>query len=317
MKWSIRTGRGGAPETIENCEGFVKIPHPSGGGKPGGEASCNSGAGMSRPDQPGQYELVMPTGTIVMDTSDEGRVALVRINRPEVKNALNLQALADLRSALGSLAAAEDVRVVVLTGEGGTFTTGDDLTATARMDEAEFAAMIEGFQSITRALRRLPQPVVAAVAGWAVGGGLEIAANCDVRVVGEATRFFCPEAGFGLLMSNASSLMLPRLIGDGNARYLMLSGRRFDAAWAERVGFAQLVVPEARVLEAALELARDIARGTPHAVRATKRLFNIVDEQQVETALAAESDALVTAFRRPEVAEALRAELEKWLARRR
>jgi enoyl-CoA hydratase/carnithine racemase len=260
---------------------------------------------------------VAPARTILTDRSDEGRVALVRINRAEVKNALNLPALAELRSALDALGAAEDVRVVVLTGEGGTFTTGDDLTETARVDEAAFAAMIEGFQSITRALRALPQPVVAAIAGWAVGGGLEIAANCDVRVVGEATRFFCPEVGFGLLMSNASSLMLPRLIGAGNARYLMLSGRRFDAAWAARVGFAQVVVPEPRVLETALELARDIAAANPEAVRATKRLFNIVEDHEVESALAAETDALVTAFRRPEVAEALRAELERWLARRR
>jgi len=254
---------------------------------------------------------------IVTDTSDDGRVALVRINRPEVKNALNLPALAELRSALDTLRADDDVRVVILTGEGGTFTTGDDLTETARMEESGFAAMVGGFQSITRALRALPQPVIAAIAGWAVGGGLEIAANCDIRVVGEATRFFCPEVGFGLLMSNASSLMLPRLIGDGNARYLMLSGRRFDAGWAARVGFAQVVVPEPTVLEAALELAREIAGANSEAVRATKRLFNVAEDHEVESALAAETDALVTAFRRPEVAAALRAELERWLARRR
>lgn len=258
-----------------------------------------------------------PTPPIVTEKSHEGRVALVRINRPEVKNALNLPALGELRSALDALLAADDVHVVVLAGAGGTFTTGDDLAETARMDEAGFAAMIEGFQSITRALRSLPQPVVAAIDGWAVGGGLEIAANCDIRVVGEETRFFCPEVGLGLLMSNASSQMLPRLIGDGNARYLMLSGRRFDAEWATRVGFAQVVVPENRVVETALELARDIAGANPEAVRATKRLFNVVEDREVESALAAETDALLSAFRRPEVAQALRAELERWLARRR
>ena len=252
---------------------------------------------------------------IVTERTDEGRVASVRINRPEVKNALNVSALAELRSALDVLRGADDVRVIVLSGEGGTFTTGDDLTETARMDVDGFAAMIEGFQSITRALRALPQPVVAAVTGWAVGGGLEIAANCDIRVVGDATRFFCPEVGFGLLMSNASSLMHPRLIGDGNARYLMLSGRRLDAAWAARVGFAQIVVPEARVLETALELARDIARANPAAVRATKRLFDRVEDDEVESALTAESEALMSAFERPEVGEALRAQLARWAAR--
>jgi enoyl-CoA hydratase/carnithine racemase len=255
--------------------------------------------------------------SIVTSRYDDGRVALVQINRPEIKNALNRAALVELRSALDALVATEDVHVVVLAGAGGSFTTGDDLSETARMDEAAFASMIGGFQSITRALRALPQPVVAAVDGWAVGGGLEIAANCDIRVVGDGTRFFCPEVGFGLLMSNASSLLLPRLIGDGNARLLMLSGRRFDAAWAARVGFAQVVVPESRVLEASLELASAIAAANPEAVHATKRLFNIAQDQEVEAALAAETEALVMAFQDSKVAAALRAELEKWLARSR
>src|SRR4029077_3579048 len=226
----------------------------------------------------------------------EGQVALVKINRPKVKNALNPQALGELRGALDRCAGDAEVRAVVLAGEGGTFTTGDDLAETAQMDEAGFKAMIEGFQSITRSIRGLPQPVIAAVAGWAVGGGLEIAAGCDIRVVGDRTRFFCPEVSFGLLMSNASSLLLPRLIGPGNARFLMLSGRRFDAAWAERVGFAQVVVPEAEVTDAAIGIASEIAAAKPEAVRATKRLFNAADDSEVEAALAAETEALVTAF---------------------
>lgn len=259
----------------------------------------------------------MNAAPVLTDRHDGGRVALVRMNRPAVKNALNPAALELLRAALDAVGADGGVHAVVLAGEGGTFTTGDDLGETARMDEAGFAHMIDAFQSITRAIRRLPQPVVAAVDGWAVGGGLEIAANCDIRVVGDRTRFFCPEVGFGLLMSNASSLLLPRLIGDGNARHLMLSGRRFDAAWAERVGFAQVVVAEADVLEAALGLAREIAAADGDALRASKRLFNLAQDREVEAALEAETEAAVAAFGRPEVAASLRAELERWLARRR
>lgn len=254
---------------------------------------------------------------VLTERHREGHVALVKINRPEVKNALSPPALVELRAALDGLAGDPDVRVVVLAGEGGTFTTGDDLAETARMDEKGFLAMIEGFQSITRTLRSLPQPVIAAVAGWAVGGGLEIAANCDIRVVGDRTRFFCPEVSFGLLMSNASSLLLPRLVGSGNARFLMFSGRRFDAAWAERVGFAQLVVPEAEVVDVAVDIAGEIASANPEAARATKRLFNSAEDSEVEAALTAETDALMTAFGRPGVAAGLQAELERWLARRR
>jgi 2-(1,2-epoxy-1,2-dihydrophenyl)acetyl-CoA isomerase len=254
---------------------------------------------------------------VLTERHREGRVAVVKINRPEVKNALSSLALSALRAALEQLAGDADVRVVVLAGEGGTFTTGDDLAETADMDEKTFLAMIEGFQSITRTLRSLPQPVVAAVAGWAVGGGLEIAANCDIRVVGDRTRFFCPEVSFGLLMSNASSLLLPRLVGSGNARLLMFSGRRFDAVWAERVGFAQLVVPESEVVDAAIGIAGEIATANPEALRASKRLFNLADDDEVEAALTAEADGAVTAFRNPDVAAGLRAELERWLARRR
>jgi hypothetical protein len=96
--------------------------------------------------------------------------------------------------------------------------TGDDLTETAAMDEVGFAAMIEGFQSITRALRAMAMPVIAAIEGYAVGGGLEIAAACDLRVCAEDTIFFCPEVRLGLLMSNGSSSILPRLIGAGRTR---------------------------------------------------------------------------------------------------
>lgn len=259
----------------------------------------------------------MTAPLILSERHNEGRVALVKINRPNVKNALSPEALDQLNSVLLGLADAAEVRVVVLAGEGGTFTTGDDLSATALMDEGDFKTLIEGFQSITRAIRDMPQPVVAAVNGWAVGGGLEIAACCDIRIVGDRTRFFCPEVSFGLLISNSSSLLLPRLIGAGNTRLLVLSGRRFDAGWAERVGFAQLVVPEPEVIPAALDLAGHIGRSNPHAVRATKRLFNRLEDADVEAALSAEADAAVDAFERPEVRAALRAELERWLTRRR
>lgn len=261
--------------------------------------------------------MTMTGGLVVTERHREDRVTLVKINRPDVKNALSPAALTELHSVLTELALDDSVRVVVLAGEGGTFTTGDDLSETARMDANGFRSLIEGFQSVTRAIRALPPPVVAAVNGWAVGGGLEIAANCDIRVVGDGTRFFCPEVSFGLLMSNASSLLLPRLIGAGNTRHLMLSGRRFDAAWAERVGFAQVVVPESEVVAASLDLAGDIAGANPEAVRATKRLFNRVEDADVEAALNAETEAAVAAFARPEVAGALRAELDRWLTRRR
>jgi len=150
-------------------------------------------------------------------------IAIVTINRPEVRNALNPAALAELRAALEFVGRNPAVACAVLAGEGGTFTTGDDLTETAAMDDVGFADMIEGFQSITRALRGMAMPVIAAIEGYAVGGGLEIAAACDLRVCAEDTIFFCPEVRLGLLLSNGSSSILPRLIGAGRTRELMLT----------------------------------------------------------------------------------------------
>ena len=127
----------------------------------------------------------------------------------------------------------------------------------------------------------------------------------------------CPEVRLGLLMSNGSSSLLPRLIGAGRTRELMLTGRRFDAAWAERAGLVNRVVPRGEVLEAALAMAGEVAANQPAAVRMTKRLLNQVEEREVTEALAAETRATLEAFSDPAVLAALKAELERWAARRR
>lgn len=253
---------------------------------------------------------------LVKTRFDQG-LALVTINRPHVRNALNPAALGVLRDALDKVGADTSTRCVVLAGEGGHFTTGDDLTETARMDGPDFKVMIDGFQAITIGLRSMPQPVIAAIEGYAVGGGLEIAAACDMRVCAEDSIFFCPEVSLGLLMSNASSSLLPRLIGSGRTRELMLTGRRFDATWAERAGFVNRVIPRGQVVEGALEMAREVAANQPVAVRATKSLLNAVEDPEVARALEGETNAILDAFADPEVVAALRAELERWAARKR
>src|SRR6202165_847873 len=201
-------------------------------------------------------------------------IALGTTNPPEVRNALTPAALAELHAALEFVGRNPAVGCAVLAGEGGTFTTGDDLTETAGMDETGFAEMIEGFQSITRTLRAMAMPVIAAIEGYAVGGGLEIAAACDLRICADDTIFFCPEVRLGLLLSNGSSSILPRLIGAGRTPELMLTGRRFDAVLAEGAGLLTRVVPRGEVLGAALAMAGEVAANQPAAVRMTKRLLN-------------------------------------------
>jgi len=253
----------------------------------------------------------------LIKTELEGAVALVKINRPHVRNALNMEALVALREALDAVGRDERVHCAVLTGEGGTFTTGDDLTETATLDGDGLRRLIDGFQGLTVALRAMQQPVIAALEGYAVGGALEMAAACDLRVCDEDTRFFCPEVGLGLLLSNGSSAILPRLIGAGRTRELMLTGRRFDAAWAERVGFVNRVLPRGQALTGALEMAREVAANQPAAVRATKRLLNAAEDAEVAAALDLEVTATLEAYADPAVVAGMKAQLERWAARKR
>jgi enoyl-CoA hydratase/carnithine racemase len=253
---------------------------------------------------------------LVKTELDHG-VALVKINRPEVRNALNREALRALDDALRRVGADVAVNCAVLAGEGGTFTTGDDLGETAGMDASAFRDMIEGFQALTVALRQMPQPVIAAIEGYAVGGALEMAAACDLRVCDEATVFFCPEVSLGLLLSNGSSSILPRLIGAGRTRELMLTGRRFDAGWAERSGLVNRVLPRGQALAGALEMAREVAAHEPAAVRATKRLLQVVDDAEVARALEVEVAATMEVFADPKAVAAMRERLARWAARQR
>jgi len=122
---------------------------------------------------------------VLITTERSDGVAVIKINRPEVRNALNLEALAALRETLDRVGRDREVRCAVLAGEGGTFTTGDDLTETARLDDAGIRTLIDGFQALTVALRAMEQPVIAAIDGDAVGGALEMAAACDLRLCDE------------------------------------------------------------------------------------------------------------------------------------
>jgi enoyl-CoA hydratase/carnithine racemase len=253
---------------------------------------------------------------LVTTDLDRG-VALVKINRPEVRNALNQAALHALHDALHRVGANSAVQCVVLAGEGGTFTTGDDLSETVGMDDSGLRTMIEGFQSLTVALREMPQPVIAGIEGYAVGGALEMAAACDLRVCDEATIFFCPEVSLGLLLSNGSSSILPRLIGAGRTRELMLTGRRFDAAWAERSGLVNRVMPRGQALAGAMEMAREVAAQQPAAGRASKRLLYGVEDAEVARALDVEVEATMAVFADPAVVSAMRERLARWAARKR
>ncbi|WP_199431290.1 enoyl-CoA hydratase/isomerase family protein [Qaidamihabitans albus] len=230
---------------------------------------------------------------------DEG-VALIWLNRPGRLNAVAPELVDDLLTALGRVAADDDVRAVVLAGRGRAFCAGHDLKAPA--PEGDSRARLERLQDVTRRLRALPQPVIAAVHGYAIGAGAEFALGCDLVLAADDATFSFPEVGLGLSVTGAASRLLPLLVGPLKARELVLLGERVDAAAAHRLGLVNRVVPAGDLLERAMELASRLAERPRSAVTLAKRALDRGIDSALEAALEREvSHALVTEHT-PEVA---------------
>jgi enoyl-CoA hydratase/carnithine racemase len=240
-----------------------------------------------------------------VEVTRDGPVALVRMRRPEVHNAMDPAMSSLLLSTVQEVSADDAVRAIVLTGGTRAFTTGEDLVTAAGLSDAEMRAQARHFQEIATALRFAPQPVVAAVGGYAYGGGLEIAVNCDLRIAGDNARFACPEVEWSLTLSNGSSVLLRRLVGEGWARELLLFGTVLDAAQALNVGLVTRVVPVADVEWQAMTLAHKAAGYARRAVRLTKELLN-ADPRPWPATLDAEAAAVLDGFGDPELQERLR-----------
>jgi enoyl-CoA hydratase/carnithine racemase len=231
-------------------------------------------------------------------------VTLIRLNRPRVHNALDPATLAHLIDVVERACADPQVGALVLTGGRTAFTTGEDLTGALHLTQEAFAAQIADFQRLATLLRHAPKPVVAAVGGFAYGGGLEIAVNCDARIAADNARFACPEVRWSLTITNGSSALLRELVGDGWTRELVLFGAVLDAERALQIGLVTRVVDVDSLENEALAMAASAAQGSPKAVRLSKELLNAGPRQWQET-LDAETAAVLTAFAEPQARERL------------
>lgn len=239
----------------------------------------------------------------MMRLEREGAGAWIRWSRPEVLNAFGPEAL----DALGDLlaeAASGDARAIVCFGEGGAFSSGDDLRATSAMSSAEWRRTLEAFNRLTREVVAAPQPVIAAVDGVCVGGSFEFAFACDVRVATQRSRFGCPEVAVGLSVSNGFSLLAPR-----GARRLVLTGELVSADEALRLGLVDVVVEDAE--GEARRLVEHIASLAPLAVAGSKRLLDESAKDLLERALDRERDLCARLFETADAREGLAAFLEK------
>jgi enoyl-CoA hydratase/carnithine racemase len=231
---------------------------------------------------------------ILLDRAEQ--FATVTMNRPEARNALGRALVAEFRSTLADLAADPTVRAVIIAGtrESSAFCAGADLVERTTMSPEERLEHLAGIAALCEELAAFPSPVIAAVHGYALGGGTEVALACDIRIAADTAMFGLPEVSVGLIPGAGGVTRLPRLVGAGRARELMFSARRIDAVEAERIGLVEQVVPLDDLDMTARNLAETIAAHAPLAIRALKRALRSSQGLPVERATEA-----VLAERRP------------------
>jgi enoyl-CoA hydratase len=249
---------------------------------------------------------------MAIDVEVSDGIATIRMNRPEALNAFSPEQLEWLKGALHDVGLNRSVRAVILTGAGDrAFAAGADIRAMAGMSAAEGLEFARSGHAVANALERLPQPVIAAVNGYAFGGGCELAIACDIRLAAENARFAQPEVGLGIPPGWGGSQRLPRLIGPGYAAEMILTGRHVAADEALRIGLVNAVYPLSQLQSEARAMAELIGRNGPSAIRMAKRLMSLAFSGNPGAGLAAEAAAFASAFGGAEQREGMGAFLEK------
>jgi enoyl-CoA hydratase len=258
-------------------------------------------------------------GTVHIEPPEDG-IALVTLDRPERLNAMSHELVADLHDTFATLAADPSCRVVVLTGQGRGFCAGLDLKGTGEAPgTAGLGRPQAGMKSqqhiatLVTEMRRMPQPIIAAVNGPAAGGGLALALASDVRIAAASARFNVAFVKIGLSGCDVGvSWLLPRLVGASRAFELLLTGRIIDSAEADRIGLVTRVVPDGEVLDSALETARLVLANSPFGVRMTKEvMWSQLEIGSLQAGIDIENRNQILASQTDDMREAMAAFLEK------
>lgn len=243
------------------------------------------------------------------------RVAKITINRPEARNALDMKTREELLVALDDVEKDDKVRVVVFTGAGDkAFVSGADIRIfedKGPVEMLDFSYSPLAGSMIENRLQEMGKPVIAAINGFALGGGCEFAMGCDIRIAAENARFGQPEINIGIMPGAGGTQRLPRLVGVGKAKELCFTGDIIDAQEALRLGLVNKVVPLDKLEETTMELARKIANKSPLMLQYIKRSINMSQEAGLSSGLAFEIQSLSTCFGTKDKEEGVAAFLEK------
>jgi enoyl-CoA hydratase len=205
----------------------------------------------------------------------QGGVAVIRLNRPQVLNAMNKRLWLDMQAALDDARMDEQTKVVVITGEGRAFSTGADLKESKTRSIEAYRDYLTALQEASRAIIRFEKPTIAAINGYAIGSGYELALACDIRIAADDAKIGSPEAKVTSSVTGGAFRLVQDLIGPGKARELLFTGEYIDGAEAERIGLVNRTVPQAQLMETVMEMAAKIAANSMFSLKMIKKGLNM------------------------------------------
>lgn len=241
----------------------------------------------------------------------DGDIGIVTISRPKAMNALNTDLLVELGKVADLAAEDKNLKIIIFTGEGKSFVAGADIAEMRDFNSEQGREWGELGAGVFNKIEKLKIPSIAAVNGFALGGGCELAMCCDIRIASESAKFGQPEVGLGITPGYSGCVRLPRLVGPAKAKELIYTGDIITAAEAERIGLVNKVVAPDQLMESAMELARKIVSRAQLAVRYSKMAINRGLETDIETAIVYENQVFALCFATDDQKEGMTAFIEK------
>lgn len=251
----------------------------------------------------------MDLKTITM--TQQGAIAILTLNRPEAMNALNDQLILDLTQAIDTVYQDNKIRVLVITGGDKVFAAGGDIKAMLACGPWEAREYVSPIHKVFNAIAELPKPTIAAISGFALGGGVELSLTCDFRIAAQNARFGFPEINLGIFPAAGGSQRLPRQVGMSKAKELMFTGDIIDADTALVIGLVNKVAGNEELMETTLKMAEKLAAKPPLAIRNLKQSMHNVNYMDLNMGLKTELEILVSLFATEDQKEGMLAFAEK------
>lgn len=246
---------------------------------------------------------------LIVEVKD--KICTIKINNPEAMNALNSTILSELDAAFTEIAANDEVSVVIITGEGRAFVAGADIAQMSTMNPTEGKAFGVQGSAVFRKIENLDKPVIAAINGFALGGGCELAMACDIRIASNKAKIGQPETGLGITPGFSGTQRLPRIVGLGKAKEIIYTARPITADEAYRIGLVNKVVEPETLMSEAYAMAAQIAKNAPIALKYSKEAINKGMQTDIDSAIALENDLFALCFSTEDQKEGMKAFFEK------